>query len=134
MTKAKVLALFGESERGEFDIPILCSNLQDLLKKLGNPPPDSFALHYAVQAIHYNHDLLFFRVREEGYSYQDYLGGLELLEHTDQELELQAICAPGVGDSHLIDAIFNVCAIHQSLLITSERDLYDYLSVLVAKY
>lgn len=130
--KHKVLALFGEAEMGDFETPISCSNLQELLKKLGNPPPDSYALHFAVQALHYNHNLLFFRVREEGYSYKDYFGGLKLLERSGPQLELQAICAPGVGDRHLIDAIFNVCLIHQSILITSERDLYDYLTVLVS--
>ncbi len=132
MNKGPTIALFGEAERGEFETAILCTTLHELLGKLGEPPPDSLALHFAVQALHFHQKLLFYRVREEGFSSDDYLVGLKELQQAEPIFDLQAICAPGVGDHELIDKIFNVCRRHESLLITSEKDLYDYLTTLAS--
>ncbi|MNC96907.1 hypothetical protein D3C83_144030 [compost metagenome] len=56
--------------------------------------------------------------------------GLKLLEDRNAFNELAAICMPGVGDPEIIDATSSLCIIHKTLLITSEKDLYDYLTQL----
>jgi hypothetical protein len=35
---------------------------------------------------------------------------------------------PGVGDAEIIDATNPICSLYHSLLITTEKDLYDYLT------
>jgi hypothetical protein len=122
------IALFGEAEKGEYRIPCFCQSVPQLLDKLGHPPPDSFGIFYAIQALLYHHNLLFFRVREEGFSYQDYLLGLHLLQKEHITAKLAAICLPGVGDAEIIEAIAPVCALYHSILIVNEADLYDYLT------
>jgi len=124
------IALFGEAEKGEFHIPYLCRSLAQLDDFFGNPPPESQGLYYAVQALLFKRDLIFFRVKEEGYSTEDYLLGLEALEKQQLIHDIAAICTPGVGDRELIQAINPVCEIYHSILITTESDFYDYLTSL----
>ena len=119
------IALFGESEKGPYDIPILCRNLSDLYSMLGQPPADSRGLLYAIQALHYQNQLLFIRVREEGYSVGNYLNGAKML--IKDVPPLKAVCAPGVGDSHLIGTLVEICTLYHSILIMNQWDLYDYL-------
>jgi hypothetical protein len=126
------IALFGEAEKGDYRTAYFCRSLAQLLDFFGNPPPHSRGLHYAVQALLYHRDLIFFRVREEGFSYQDYLLGLNVLQKNEKISELSAICLPGVGDTDIIEAIAPVCAIYHSILITNESDFYDYLTELTA--
>ncbi|MBA3815356.1 MAG: hypothetical protein H0X29_02335 [Parachlamydiaceae bacterium] len=128
---AYTMALFGEAEKGDYRTAYFCHSLDQLLDALGNPPPQSRGLHYAVQALLYHRELIFFRVREEGFSYQDYLLGLNNLKNAALT-RISAICLPGVGDSEIIDAISPICAIHHSILITNEADFYDYLTELSA--
>jgi hypothetical protein len=125
-----VVALFGEAERGEFRMPIHLKSLPDLMEKLGEPPPESLGLPYAIQSLLYDHELLFFRVEEEGFSTEDYLDGLTYLRADFQGPSLSAICLPGVGDTHLIEASAPVCQRHRSLLLLTESDLYDYLTAI----
>jgi len=127
------IALFGEAEKGEYRIPCFCESVQQLLEYFGNPPPDSQGIFFAVQALLFHRSLLFFRVREEGFSYQDYLQGLHHLEKKDVIPQLSAICLPGVGDAEIIEAITPICAIYHSILITNEADLYDYLTEINAR-
>ena len=94
-----LIALFGEAEKGEYSYAYLLNSLTQLVDFLGNPPPESLGLFCAVQALLYKRDLLFFRVREEGFSYEDYIEGLHLLENPNNSLEISAVCLPGVGDS-----------------------------------
>lgn len=122
------IALFGEAERGEYHTAYFCSSLQQLADYLGNPPDHSRGLDYAVQALHYHHNLIFFRVREEGFSSQDYFHGVHLLKSQNLHNSLAAICIPGVGSSEIIDAMCGLCIIYHSLLITTASDLYDYLT------
>ncbi len=122
------IALFGEAEKGRFNTAYFCSTLADLDTCLGNPPPESRGLYYAVQALLYQFNLLFFRVREEGFSYQDYLLGLRLLESQQMFPTVIALCLPGVGDQRIIQAASCYCLEHRSLMITNEPDLYDYLT------
>lgn len=122
------IALFGESERGTFQRAHHCDSLQQLVDHLGNPPPDSRGLAMAVQALMYERRLLFFRVAEEGFSSDDYYRGLRSLEKGEVVPNLAALALPGVGDPELLEACHGICRIYHSILITTERDLYDYLT------
>lgn len=124
----QLMALFGESEKGEFGHPYRCESLPQLVDYLGHPPATSQGLHLAVQALLYHRALLFFRVREEGFSTQDYYHGLRLLKEREKIPDLGALCMPGVGDGGIIEASSIICVLHHSILITSEKDLYDYLT------
>lgn len=120
--------LFGEAEKGDFCTPLICKSLPQLADTLGNPPEESLGILYAVQALLYERELIFFRVKEEGFSTQDYMRGLKLLQNKEITPHLAAICMPGVGDVEIIDATNPVCSLHKSSLIITEKDLYDYLT------
>jgi hypothetical protein len=122
------LALFGEAEKGNFRTPHQLQSLTQVMDSLGHPPPESRGLYYAVQALMYDYNLIFFRVEEEGFSYHDYFSGLRILEKESLFDDLSAIFLPGVGDSEIIDAVIPLCQHYQSIYITSEADLYDYLT------
>jgi hypothetical protein len=122
------IALFGEAERGEFNTAYFCQNLAQLDEFFGNPPPNSKGLYYAVQALLFKRNLVFFRVVEEGFSKQDYLTGVRLLEQQRLISHLDAICVPGVGDPILLNALQPICQQYHSILISSEADFYDYLT------
>ncbi len=128
MDNITTLALFGEAEKGDFHTPYHFNCLPQVMDVLGHPPPQSSGLFYAVQALMFNHELIFFRVEEEGFSYQDYFKGLRILEKDALVSQIAAICLPGVGDSEILDATIPLCEKHHSLYIMSEQDLYDYLT------
>ncbi len=109
-------------------MPIACHSLLDLSEQFGNPPQESLGLFCAVQALLYNRDLVYFRVNEEGFSIADYRQGLSLLRNRELPQSPTAICMPGMGDPCIIDETSELCFIFHSLLITSEKDFYDYLS------
>src|SRR5690606_38386883 len=115
-------------EKRDYHSAYLCHGLAQVLDNLGHPPPCTLGMIYAVQALLYNRDSLFFRVREEGFSPQDYLSGLHFLEKKRVPAPISAICLPGVGNTEIIEAVVPVCATHHSLLITNEADFYDYLT------
>ena len=122
------IALFGEAERGEFKTAYFCQNLEQLNEFFGNPPASSKGLYYAVQALLFKRNLIYFRVVEEGFSIQDYLTGLNLLEQQQKIAKLDAICVPGVGDPLVLNAVQPLCEHYHSILITNEADFYDYLT------
>ncbi|MBS0623608.1 MAG: hypothetical protein JSS62_03200 [Verrucomicrobia bacterium] len=123
------IALFGESQKGNFHTGYYCKNLTQLLDFVGEPPSlESQGLLYAVQSLLYQYHVIFFRVREEGFSVQDYLNGLQLLGQQRLPMKLSAICLPGVGNSKIIEATNPICLQHNSLIILTEQDLYDYLT------
>lgn len=122
--------IFGEAERGEFCTPLLCHSLPHLLDTLGHPPENSMGISYAVQALLYERNLVYFRVKEEGFSTQDYMRGLKLLQSKEDLYPLSAILMPGIGDSEIIDAFTPLCLLHNCLLVLTEKDLYDYISSL----
>lgn len=124
------IALFGEAEKGEYRVAYFCDSLEELVDNLGNPPPESKGLHYAIQTLLFQRNIIFFRVKEEGYSTQDYLQGLRFLENRQLIPHLTAICMPGVGDSEVIQSGTNVCHLYKGLLMLNEADLYDYLTYL----
>ena len=119
--------LFGEAEKGEFGIPLICQSLPELCDVLGNPPEESQGIFYAVQTLLCSKQVLFCRVQEEGYSVKDYMKGLELIRSERWAPQLQAVLIPGVGDEEIVDAAMGICSIHKSLLVLTEKDLYDYL-------
>ncbi len=122
----QVMALFGEAEKGSFEKPVLIRELPQLVDRLGNPPTESEGLFFAVQALLYQREVLFFRVAEEGFSKHDYFLGLRHLEKRDKEIH--AMCLPGVGDEEILAASQHLCLQYKSLLITTQKDLYDYLT------
>lgn len=120
--------LFGEAEKGEFCTPLICQSLPHLAETFGNPPEESLGLMYAIQALLFDRELIYFRVKEEGFSVADYMRGIRLLENRNAFNELTAICMPGVGDIEIIEATNPICSVRKSLLITTQKDLYDYLT------
>lgn len=62
----QIVALFGEAEKGAFKKPHILNKLPQLYDLLGNPPQESEGLFFAVQALLYNREIIFFRVADEG--------------------------------------------------------------------
>jgi len=124
----RAVAVFGESERGDYCRPYCCRNMNQLYEIFGQPVPETAGIHFAVQVLMHDFALIFYRVREEGHSFQDYFEGLWQLEIHSDESELSAIGLPGVGNGEVIESISSICATHHSILIISESDLYDYLT------
>lgn len=126
--KMQTVALFGESGKGCYRQGYVCETLPQLIDSLGYPPKDSYGMHYAIQTILHRQRLIFFRVQEEGFSCDDYFYGVTLLRNYSNKVDLSAIFAPGVGNSEIIDAMSSACLFFHSILITTEADLYDYLT------
>lgn len=124
----QIIALFGEAEKGAFKTPHLLHRLPQMVDLLGNPPGDSEGLFFAVQAILYNREIIFFRVAEEGFSRIDYINGLKYLSDREKVKKVHALCLPGVGDPEILASSESLCHLHKSLLITNQKDLYDYLT------
>lgn len=122
------VALFGEAERGDFRSLLHFTSLSAMAEKLGHPPEGSLGLHLAIQTLLFQYDLLFIRVEEEGFSHKDYHHGFKLLKRSEKAKDLSAICIPGVGDYEIIQMASELCYRHQSILITTEGDFYDYLT------
>lgn len=122
------IVLFGEAEKGNYQTPYYCQSLPQLIDNLGNPPAESSGLFYAIQSILYNHPLFFFRVRDEGFSLNDYWNGIHVLQESLFISKVSAICMPGVGDEEVVEAVTPLCKTYHSVLITNEKDLYDYLT------
>ncbi|MCK4934665.1 MAG: hypothetical protein KAR79_03670 [Simkaniaceae bacterium] len=124
----QTIALFGAAEKGAYASLLFINSVAQLSDFLGNPPEDSKGIFLAIQTLLYDYRLIYIRVEEEGFSSKDYLQGMALLQITRQIKNLTAICIPGVGDKKIIDASEPVCSHFQSLLITTEHDLYDYIT------
>lgn len=122
------VAIFGESERGDYCRPYSCYTMGQLYELFGQPVPESSGIHFAIQILLHDFSLIFYRVREEGYSLQDYYEGLWQLENHPVESKLSAIGMPGVGNGDVIESVSSICATHHSILIMTESDLYDYLT------
>jgi len=121
------VATFGEAEKGDYSTPYFCRNLPELIDCLGNPPSHSHGLHCAIQALLYRRNLIFLRVREEGFSFQDYANGLKSLERSCLLPTITAVCLPGVGEHKILDLVDSLCLVHHHIILTNEADLYDYL-------
>jgi hypothetical protein len=123
-----VIALFGEAEKGQFSTPYLFQKLPQLVDSLGNPPIESKGLFFAIQALLYEREIIYFRVQTEGFSKEDYMIGFKQLQNSEKIKKISALCLPGVGDAEILSAADAPCAIHKSSLIMTEQDLYDYLT------
>ena len=55
--------LFGEAERGDFCTPLVCRSLPQLAETVGNPPEESQGILYAVQALLFQRELIFFALK-----------------------------------------------------------------------
>lgn len=122
------IALFGESEKGCFQSPYLIQSLPELLDTLGNPPDKTRGIDFAIQSLLSQADVLFFRVEEEGFSKKDYIMGFKKLREKEKTGHIDALSLPNVGDREILNASEAICLIHKSFVITSESDLYDYLT------
>ncbi len=121
------IALFGEAEKGDFHVPYYCKSLPQLVDYLGNAPAETLGLQFAIQALLYNENLIFFRVKEEGFSAQDYYSGLRILQNDQKFSKVRAIALPGVGDKEIIEAVTPLCVIQKRIMILNEPDLFDFL-------
>ena len=81
-----------------------------------------------MQALLFKRHLIFFRVLEEGFSVQDYLFGAQLLEQQRLIPQLDAICAPGMGNPKILHTLEAISQHYHSILLTNEADFYDYLT------
>ncbi len=124
----QAVALFGEAEKGDFRTAHYCRDLSELERLLGHPPPESYGLHFAIQALLFDRVLIYFRVPEEGFCPDEYRLGLKMLRDHEVDARLAAIGLPGVGDSEIIAASRPLCERHHSLLLFTESDLYDFLT------
>jgi len=122
-----MIALFGESEKGSGKVPYYISNLDDLLNTLGSPPFNSLGLVYAIQSLMHKKDIIYFKVQEEGYNIDDYKPGVKYLFKNENIKNLEAIFMPKVGDREIIDLTDPLLQKSKSILIISEKDLFDYL-------
>ena len=118
------IALFGESEKGQFQKPYTLHELTELVDLLGNPPPESEGLFFAIQALLFKREIIYFRVEQEGFSIPDYMIGFKYLENVES---LSALCLPGVGDPLILEASAPLSELHKSHLISTEKDLFDFL-------
>lgn len=123
-----VIALFGEAEKGEYKKPYVLKELSQLVDLLGNPPAESEGLFFAIQALLFDRQIIYFKVEEEGFSKADYFAGLKYLKNQEKTPKMHALCMPGVGDKEILDAFHPVCEQYKSHLITTQKDLYDYLT------
>ncbi len=122
------VAIFGESEKGRFHFLYYFLNLPSLMDTLGNPPDESQGLHLAIQTLLFDHDLIYIRVKEEGFSKKEYQVGLELLNNSGKLDDLTAVCLPGVGSKELVSLSTRLCVEKRALLLTTQKDLFDYLT------
>lgn len=124
-----VIALFGEAQKGKLEQAYYCQSLRELFEYLGEPPEDAQGLFFAIQTLLFGKPLLYFRVRQEGVSLQDYHYGLQLLNELKPSfIHLQALCLPRCSSSQVIDESITLCKKKGSLLIVQEADFYDYMT------
>ncbi len=127
----QTIALFGEAEKGTLALPLTIHSLIELNDQLGHPPEESHGVDFAVQFLLYGCAVVYIRVAEEGFSHQHYTKGFDLLLQSPLLAStLSAICLPGVGNKEIIHATKPLCRLYHTLLITTEKDLYDYLTAL----
>ena len=125
----KTIAMFGEAERGEYCTAYFFQTVSQLAKYLGSPPSESKGIYCAVQALLYDYSLIYFKVKEEGFSKQDYFLGCQFLQQKQIIENITAIYLPGVGDNEIIHSITPICNMYDSILIIDEADLYDYVTL-----
>ena len=121
------IVLFGQSEKGQYHKAYFCNNLVQLEDTFGSPPEDSLGLLFAIQALMYERRIIFFRVEEEGFTNIDYIKGFDILKNPNRIKKISAICLPNAGDHKILDRTDLLCKMHRCILITTHKDLFDYL-------
>jgi hypothetical protein len=124
----RAIVVFGAAEKGQLCTPMHVTSLENLLDSLGHPPLNSEGLACAIQTLLHDYDLIYFRVEEEGFSTEDYIRGLRHLKQKPLKIPVMAITMPGVGEQDLIHIATPICHFYRSILLISEKDLYDYLT------
>lgn len=123
------IIVFGEASQGDLHLPTRPKDLCDLRAQFGDPPEGSLGIFFAVQTLLFERELFFIRVLEEGFSLQSYYSGLrELLKLEVFRKDPVIIGAPGCGDEQILEAFHPLSERAGSMLLLSERDLYDYLT------
>ena len=122
------VAFFGEAEKGMLASPVHVKSVAQLADTFGHPPQESLGIPLAIQALLFERSVFFFRVQDEGFGTDDYLEGIHKLERHPHAVPLHALCMPGVGDSHILEATSRLVETQGTLLLTTEQDLYDYLT------
>ncbi|WP_348663411.1 hypothetical protein [Chlamydia vaughanii] len=123
------IALFGEAEKGSYDTAYLCRSASDLYDHLGcGSATTKSGISLAIQALMYDYNVLYFRVKEEGYCVDSYFFGLHFLNTQTTLKNIIAMGLPGVGDQHIIEASKSLCQKYKSFLLFFEQDLYDLLT------
>ena len=126
---SSIIALFGEAQKGELLKGYYCEKLDELFDYFGEPPPQTQGLFFAVRTLLYHHALIYFRVNQEGFSDEDYLECLNLLNNSlEKDFRLEALFLPGVGSKKLIERGGLLCRCHKSLFIMNEQDFYDFVT------
>lgn len=120
------IVIFGEAEKGQFLTFYECRSLEELSYHLGDLPEDTKGLSLAIQTLLYNYSVLYFRVEEEGFSQKDYLYGLNYLQ--ENKIPIEGLAIPGISDQMILKHASCICSLHQSVLISNEKDLYDCLT------
>lgn len=128
MKSKSTIFLFGASEKGVFRTPIHLYTIEELFNRLGSMPTHTEGIYYAIQALLFEKNLIFYRIEEEGSNLEDYRQGIRLLKQQPFQTTLSAICMPGMSDEEIVHEILPICYMYQSLLVVSEKDLYDYLT------
>lgn len=120
------IALFAQAQKGVFSRLITLHSLEKLHEVFGMPPENSKGMWYSIQFLMQNEMIYFYRVAEEGFSYNQYCQGLELLKHYHVQYPLKAICMPGVGSRELIDKATQFCKDRSIIFLCTAEDFYDY--------
>src|SRR3989344_8808919 len=116
------IAIFSNSSNGEFNKPYVFDNLENIFLSLGISKKN-IGIDFAVNSIFKKNKIIFFRVKEEDVSTEDYFFGFDYLKN--EILSLDAIFIPNVGSSHIIEASLKICNIFKSILIINQNDFYD---------
>lgn len=122
-----MLFIFGESEKGVLCRPTLCNTIVDLFQNFGHPPEGANGLFCATQTVLMKKPCVFFRVKEEGYSLDDYLKGLDILKNDWKGVTLQGIGIFGCSDKDVIEKTERLCLQRRSLILINQSDLFDIL-------
>ncbi len=122
------VAIFGEAEKGSFSTPLFIDSVEKLNQSLGIASRNSCGLFFAIQFLSYHYPLIYLRVREEGFNPKDYFDGMKQLLSKSQKRKISAVSLPGVGDVEIINAILTMCKKCRSILLTTEKDFYDYIT------
>lgn len=123
-----MIFIFGQAQKGVFCRPTYLKHALELLNHFGHPPELSSGISFALQSLLLQRPCIFYRVEEEGYSFNDYLRGLDILRSDWDHIKLEAIGLPGVGDPQLIAKTERFCIKKRSLILVTSTDLFDYLT------